>query len=133
LVQNWSEFFARSNPDEKFLQLCTSRGAIDVHAALQQLPEHLQKRIYVIAIAPGHIIENTSCLRAFNIIILDDAVPHLAVNSELIGSDRPEVIVVNRHADGKHPHDAMGSSYLEAVRPLVNQYIRTNNISFGPP
>ncbi|MGE0671334.1 MAG: DUF687 family protein [Parachlamydiales bacterium] len=129
LVKNWSEFFARSNPDEKFLQLCTSRGAIDVYAALQQLPELLQKRIYVITIAPGHIIENTSCLRAFNIIIRDDAVPHLAINSHLMDSGRPEVIIVGRHADGKHPHDAMGSSYLDAVRPLVDQFIRTNTIS----
>ncbi|MBS0654082.1 MAG: DUF687 family protein, partial [Verrucomicrobia bacterium] len=129
LVQNWSEFFARSSPDEKFLQICTSRGAIDVHAALQQLPEHLRKRIFVIAIAPAYIIENTSCLKAFNIVVLDDVVPHLALNSNLITSNRPEVIIVERHADGKHPHDPMGSSYLEAIRPLVHEYIRTNNIS----
>lgn len=128
LVQNWGEFFAHSDPEENFLQLCTSRGAIDVESALHQLPDYLRRRIYVIAIAPGYIIENTSCRGAFNFVIPQDLVPTLAPNAHLLGEGRPEVIVLEPHRTGEDPHNAFGSSYVEAIKPLVAGFVRSNTM-----
>ncbi len=127
LLQRWSEFFERAAPDENYLQICTSRGAIDTATALNVLPQHLKNRIVVLAIAPAYIIDKTLCPKAINFVIPEDTVPKLAPNYHLIGTD-PCVKVLARHSDGSDPHDPHGSSYWAAVNPYVRQYLETNTI-----
>ena len=129
LIQRWTEFFEKAGPNEKYLQICMSRGAIDVAAALAALPEELKKRILVIAIAPAYIIENTTCCKAINLIIKEDPIPFIAPNSPLIGK-ACEVKILPRHTDCANQHDPHGSSYRTYITPLVDQYIRTNDIDF---
>jgi hypothetical protein len=127
LLQRWSEFFERANDDENILQICHSRGAIDVASALHVLPPHLKNRIHVIAIAPAYIIDKSLCPNGVNFVILEDPVPNLAPNKHLIGTD-PSVKILPKHADGSDPHDLHGPSYREAITPFVRQYLATNKI-----
>jgi hypothetical protein len=127
LIQRWVEFFSRAKPEEKFLQICTSRGAIDVFAALRAITPEMQKRMIVLAIAPAAIITKNFCYKAMNFVISDDAVPQLALNRELIGKS-PEVRILPNHHDGANSHDLHGASYRDAISPLINSYIQTNTI-----
>jgi hypothetical protein len=128
LIQRWTEFFARAEPQDKYLQICVSRGAIDVAAALAALPHELKQRIIVIAIAPGYLIEQGSCYKMINLVIKEDSVPYLAPNSHLIEAGRREVKILPNHADGANAHNLHGSSYVQALFPLVADYIRNNDI-----
>jgi hypothetical protein len=127
LIQRWTEFFAKAGPNEKYLQICMSRGAADVAAALAALPDELKKRIIVIAVAPANLIESHSCYKAVNLVVKEDSVPFLAPNSSLIGKAE-EVKILPKHSDGQSPHELQGSSYRAAIGPLIDQYIRTNDI-----
>lgn len=127
LLQRWSEFFERAEENENYLQICHSRGAIDVASALNVLPLHLRHRINVIAIAPAYIIDRDLCPNAVNLVIPEDSVPKLAPNKHLIGTD-PSVKILPNHADRSDPHDLHGSSYKEAIAPFVRQYLVTNRI-----
>lgn len=128
LIKRWGDFFARSAPEEKYLQICTSRGAIDVVAALDKLPQEQRMRVIVIAIAPGYIVESSFCYKAINLVIKSDNVPWLAPNSTLIGKAN-EVKILPDHHNGDNSHDPHGPSYKDAVQPLVDEYIRTNDIT----
>ncbi len=130
LVQKWGEFFAARPEDEKYLQICTSRGAIDVVAALRLLPEEKRNRIIVIAIAPGYLVESWMCHKAFNFVIEADHVPFLAPNSHLIGVS-PNITVLPPSRDRNSPHNPHNASYRRAVAPLVDEYIRTNDIQIN--
>jgi hypothetical protein len=127
LIQRWTEFFAKAGPDEKYLQMCMSRGAADVVAALKLLPDELKQRIIVIAAAPAYIVERHTCYKAVNLVIKEDAVPFLAPNSSLIGRAE-EVKILPNHSDCQNPHELQGSSYRKAIGLLLDQYIRTNDI-----
>ncbi len=128
LVQKWGEFFAQRPSEEKYLQICTSRGAVDVVAALRLMPETLRNRIIVISLAPAYIVEEDLCYKAFNFMVGSDHVPYLAPNAHLIGAGT-NVTVLPDHTDNPNAHSPHGSSYKEVIYPLVDEYIHTNNIT----
>lgn len=126
LIHQWAEFLIRA-PHARYLQICSSRGAIEVQAALLCLPEEIRKRIIVIAIAPAYLISSTLCHRAVNLVIEDDPVPILSPNHELIGTSQ-DVWVLLSHNDGATPHDLHGISYRKVLAQLVDRYLLTNDI-----
>jgi hypothetical protein len=126
LIHQWAEFLTRE-PHARFLQICASRGAIEVQAALLCLPEEIRKRIIVIAIAPAYLIPSTACYRAVNLVIEEDPVPILSPNHDLIGISE-DIWILLSHDDGANPHDLHGLSYRKVLAQLVDRYLFTNDI-----
>lgn len=126
LIHQWAEFLTRE-PHARFLQICTSRGAIEVQAALLCMPEEIRKRIIVIAIAPAYLISSALCHRAVNLVIEDDPVPLLSPNHDLIDTSE-DVWILLSHDDGADPHDLHGVSYRKVLAQLVDRYLFTNDI-----
>jgi hypothetical protein len=108
------------------LQICYSRGAIEVCNALRQSPRDLQQKIIVIAIGPGCLIPSELAYKVINLVIPSDPIIKLAANRHLI--DSPHTKILNKHTDCENPHDLQGSSYREQLGPMIDRYIRTNDI-----
>jgi hypothetical protein len=68
LQKEWQDFheYNADNPNAKLLQICHSQGAIHVKNALQNCPAEIRDRIIVIAIAPGAIVPDKLCFKAYN-------------------------------------------------------------------
>lgn len=128
LHQRWTEFFARSEPNSKYLQICHSKGAIDVFTALNQLSVEQRQRMIVITSGPAYIIPKELAYKVVNLVIKEDGVPFLSPNKHLIDSRAPEVHILPNHADKSDPHDPHGSSYKAKMQPLLDSYIKNNDI-----
>lgn len=126
LHEQWANFFDKSDPDEKFLQICHSAGSIDVFNALKDLPQEMQKRIIVLAAAPAYIIPKELCHKVYNYIIPSDHVPYWAPNRHLIDSGSPEVVVLAEQP--QNSHDPHGDSYRREMQHHIDTFIRTNDI-----
>ncbi len=127
LLEQWQVFF-ESHPSDRLLQICHSRGAIEVNNALDQLPESLRKRIIVITIAPGCIIEHNQAYKVVNLLILSDPVVRGAMNRELLDGHHPHVIKLCPHSDNPDPHYMHGSSFRTLLAPMIATYIQRNDI-----
>ena len=125
LLELWLDFF-ESNDTDKKLEICHSRGAIEVYNALNELPVSLRQRIVVITVAPACLIPAHLAYQVINLIIESDAVVKIAANRELL--DAPHTRKLPLHNDSFDPHDMHGSSYREQMTAMINTYIRTNQI-----
>ncbi len=125
LLEQWLDF-AEKCDDDRLLQLCTSRGAIEVHNALKQLPDALRQRIIVITIAPACLIPAELAYKAFNLIVPSDPIIQVAANRHLL--DSPHTVKLPPHNNNQDPHDLFGSSYRDRLGPMIDQYIRMNDI-----
>ncbi len=125
LLEHWLDFF-ETDEDNYLLQLCTSRGAIEVHNALCLLPEEKRLRIIVIAIAPACLIPQEIAHKVVNLIILSDPIIHIASNRHLLNASY--TLALAPHRNTLNPHDMFGSSYMEQLAPMIDSYIRTNDI-----
>jgi|GEM_PF-5330348 len=124
LLEQWLDFFERS--DSVHLQICHSRGAIEVYNALNELPSSLQQKIVVITIAPACLIPPSHANQVINLVIEADPVVKMAANRELL--DTEAVVKLHQHEDTYDTHDMHGSSYREKLVGLIDCYIRTNKI-----
>lgn len=125
LLEQWLDFI-QSNDDQKLLQICHSRGAIEVHNALCQLPVPLRQRIIVITVAPACLIPADLAYRVINLVIESDPVVKVAANRELI--DASHTLKLEPHNDTFDPHNMHGSSYREKMTVMIDHYIRANDI-----
>lgn len=125
LLDQWQDFF-ETHGDSRLLQICHSRGAIEVNNALALLPPHLRQRIMVIAIAPACLIPEEMAFRVVNLVISSDPVPQIALNRHLLNA--PHTVLLPDHTDSSNPHNMFGSSYLEWITPRLDAYIRTNSL-----
>lgn len=125
LLEQWLDFF-ESNDHLKLLQICHSRGAIEVYNALKELPPSLQQRIAVISLAPACLIPPTLAFQVINLVIETDPVVKIAINRELL--DTSCVLKLNCHTNTFDVHEMQGSSYREKMVDLIDCYIRTNKI-----
>lgn len=68
LQKEWQDFheYNLDRPHAKLLQICHSQGAIHVKNALQNCPLEIQNRLIVLAIAPGAIVSDKLCFKAYN-------------------------------------------------------------------
>lgn len=73
----WFPFFITANPEARFLQFVHSRACVYVRNALMSFPEHLRKRIEIVAIAPGAFISDDICYKATHYVSKADPVPLL--------------------------------------------------------
>jgi hypothetical protein len=125
LIEEWHDLIEQDD-ETKRLQICSSRGAIEVYNALALSPKSIQRRIIVIAIAPGCLIPSELAYQVVNLVIPSDAVVKHAANRHLMTS--PHTKVLSNHADGSNAHDLHGLSYREELGPMIDRYIRTNEI-----
>ena len=125
LLELWLDFF-ESNEQDKKLEICHSRGAIEVYNALNELPASLRQRILVITVAPACLIPADLAYQVVNLIIENDAVVKIAANRQLL--DAPHTKKLPLHNDTFDPHDMHGSSYREQLTAMIDTYIRTNQI-----
>lgn len=124
LLERWNDYFEQNSTDP-LLQICHSRGAIEVYNALMHLPEEKRQRIIVIAVAPAYFIPTTDAKKVVNLVIPSDPIPKVALNRHV---PNPNTMLLPEHADGKFSHLFLGSSYMNALAPLIDRYLRTNEI-----
>lgn len=125
LLDEWQNFIEQ-NESEYYLQVCNSRGTIEVHNALQLLPLEIQQRIIVIAVAPACLIPGELAYKVVNLVVSSDNISKLAFNRQLMNS--PNTRILNTPSDLLNPHSMHGSSYREHLGRLIDSYIRTNDI-----
>lgn len=125
LLERWLDFF-ESNDDQKLLQICHSRGAIEVFNALSQLPPILRQRVHVITVAPACLIPADLACQVINLVIESDPVIKMAANRELL--DAAHTLKLECHSDTFDAHDMHGSSFREKMAELIDNYIRTNSL-----
>lgn len=126
LLEQWQDFFERKESD-RLLQICHSRGAVEVNTALGQLPPALRQRIIVVSIAPAYIIPQEMAYNVINLVIPSDPVVQVAANRQLL--DSPHTHRLSNHTDTDNPHDMHGSSFQGKLIPLIANFIRTNDIA----
>ncbi len=126
LLDLWQDFF-EEDQDSKFLQICHSRGAIEVNKALELLPPELRQRIIVVTLAAACLIPEEKAYKVKNFVIESDPVVQISANRDLL-INAEHTIKLPWHSDTINPHSSRGSSYREALRPLIDSYIRTNDI-----
>lgn len=127
LLDQWLRFFEK-NDDKKLLQICTSRGVVEVRNALKELPHSLQRRIIVITIAPACLIDSSICHKAINLVVPSDPVVRRAANRHLM-DDPKTTWKLQPHADNPDPHDLLGASFRKELVRLIDEYIRTNDFT----
>lgn len=125
ILNRWQDYF-ETNDSDRYLQLCHSRGAIEVYNALTYLTEEQRQRIIIITIAPACIIPKEMAYKVINLVIPSDPIPQIASNRHLM--DEPYVWKLPPHTDAEDPHYMHGSSYREKLNPLIKKYIETNDI-----
>lgn len=67
IIKMWDKFFTQ-NEEGKFLMYCHSQGAIHVKHALEIYPEHLRKRIEIVAVGPGVYINPEHCGNVIHLV-----------------------------------------------------------------
>ncbi len=125
LLDQWQDF-AETHENQHLLQICYSRGCIEVHNALVEAPKELQQRIIVIAIGPATLIPPELAYKAINLVIPADPVVKVATNRHLL--DTPSTRFLKEHNDTKNHHDLHGSSYREQLCTMIDCYIHINDI-----
>lgn len=121
LHQNWNAFFKNAGGKELYLQICHSEGAILVRNALLRYPEHLRKRIIVVAIAPGAYISQEMCYRSDHYISTRDFVPLFDKSGRKICQDT--IVRLNPHAEaGRHDHNFQSKTYIESLIKELRKY-----------
>jgi hypothetical protein len=68
LVDKWTRFHEdnEDRPHAKYLQICHSKGAMDVIIGLERVPKEIRDRVIVVAIAPGEVVPRELCYQSFN-------------------------------------------------------------------
>lgn len=125
LLEEWQNFIEQ-NESDRYLQICNSRGTIEVHNALQLLLKDIQQRIIVIAAAPACLIPAELAYKVVNLVVSSDNITKLASNRHLM--DSPHTRVLKASPEKLNPHSMHGSPYYEHLNPLIDSYIRTNDI-----
>lgn len=121
LHQNWNAFFKNAGGKELYLQICHSEGAILVRNALLRYPEHLRKRIIVVAIAPGAYISQEMCYRSVHYVSTRDFVPLFDKSGRKICQDT--IVRLNPHAEaGRHDHNFQSKTYKNAIKDEIEAF-----------
>lgn len=126
LLDQWLDFFETHETD-RLLQICSSRGCIEVATALRILPDHLCQRIIVVAVAPAYLLPQKMAYKVVNLVIESDPVLSIAGNRHLM--NEPHITKLPPHEDTDNPHDMFGSSYVQQLSHILNSYIGTNDIA----
>lgn len=142
LQKEWQDFheYNIDRPNAKALQICHSQGAIHVKNALQNCPLEIQDRVIVIAIAPGAIVPDKLCFKAYNYAsekdivykfepsrptllpgVIDDVlIPRFG---EPILPARDELILLPSHPDSKGiDHEFQSLTFRPIIEKVLEHY-----------
>lgn len=123
LHQNWDSFFSKAGDNELYLQFCHSEGAILIRNALLGYPDHLRKRIIVVAIAPGAYIPKEICYRSIHYVSTRDFVPLF----DKTGRRMCQGIIKRLKPHPKAPfldHDFQSKTYEESIVEELTDYFK---------
>ncbi len=128
LHKSWDKFFAKSKrTNAKFLQICSSKGAIHVNVALKTYDKKLRPRIQVLAIAPAELIEKGLCGRVKHIILEEDAVPFLSPNASRIYQKNPpdpDIELLRPASQPSSYRNPLESCYRQASTQVVKNFLK---------
>jgi hypothetical protein len=125
LLEQWRDFF-ETHDEGRLLQLCHSRGTIEVNNALNYLSEDQKKRLLVITIAPVCFITGAQAHKVLNLFIALDPVVQTATNRHILGT--ANAVELSLHTNALDPHNIQGSSYIDKLKELIGLYIATNDL-----
>lgn len=124
----------------KLLHVCHSQGAIQTKNALEGLPEEIQDRIIVVAVAPAAIVPKRLCFKSYNyasekdIVYKFDPGPPLPLEmgmaddvmvprfgEPLLG--REELIILPAHPEAKGiDHEFQSPTYEPLLKKVLADY-----------
>lgn len=130
----------RDNPGVKYLQICHSKGAIDVYNTLSSLPEEARKRVIVLAIAPAKVVPEEMCYRAYNYASKKDIVPtcevahagFLSSEENLDGyqmalANHEELELLEPHPDATGiDHEFQSPTFRSKITDHIADYLKVN-------
>lgn len=122
LKNQWNHFIATHRPEEKFLQLSSSGGALHVYNALLTSPESVRQRIISLALAPAAIIPKRLCFESYNYISRRDFVSYLDIIGNL--RYRNELHILEPHPDaGPWDHAFLSPTFAPKIKRHLSDYI----------
>jgi hypothetical protein len=124
LHEKWNTFFEGARSWERYLQFCHSQGAIQVRNALLSYPEHLRKRMIIVAIAPAAYIPEQICYQAYHYVSRRDIVPWLDRYGmkKCMGS----ICILTPHQDAAFfDHHFLSPTYRAAIQHHLKCYIQS--------
>jgi len=124
LKNQWDFFIKTRGPDEKFLQICHSGGAIQVLIALLDSPKEVRDRIIVLAISPGAIVPKKLCFYSENYASEADFVPRIDYYRQKLGGHANELIFLKRHPDANvFDHGIQSPTFQPSIRNTINKHM----------
>lgn len=123
LKNQWKHFIATHEPEEKFLQISHSGGALHVYNALLSSPKSVRDRIISAAFAPAAIIPEELCFQSHNYISRNDIVTHLDIIGKLrYGS---QLQILEPHPDANlWDHDFLSPTFADQKECVIFNYIQ---------
>lgn len=123
LQATWNDFIATHPPEDKFLQISSSGGAIHVLNALKASPESVRQRIICVNLAPAVIIPDEMCYGSRNYTSKRDVVPHFDIAGRLRYGD--ELTILEPHAEAKWwDHECSSPTFQPVVEQHLNDHFR---------
>jgi hypothetical protein len=122
LKNQWNHFIATHGPDEKFLQISHSGGALQVYNALLTSPKSVQQRIISLALAPAAIIPEELCFRSYNYMSRRDIVTRLDVIGKIKYGNQLQVLEPHPNANF-WDHEFLSPTFAQKIRRHINDYI----------
>jgi hypothetical protein len=131
--ERWARFHEanKDRPNAKILEICHSKGGIDLKNALKDSPDEIRNRIIVVNLGAAATITRDLCFMRFNYACKDDWVnlgelilPSVRADRFLSGGwldkilkDREDIIFLDPHPDT----DGMGHGFQDPVFKKVLQ------------
>lgn len=146
LQKAWTAFHEENidNPNAKYLAVGHSQGVAHIRNALLGLPEDIQNRIIVLAVAPAVVIPKRICFQVFNYASKKDPIPGLEValyqHLKRLHKPIPKELqdVVERHKQlirlEPHPdatgidHDFQSLTFKDQIKRHIQNYLDRNGI-----
>jgi RHS repeat-associated protein len=122
LKNQWNHFIATHGPDEKFLQISHSGGALQVYNALLTSPKSVQQRIISLTLAPAAIIPEELCFRSYNYMSRRDIVTRLDVIGKIKYGNQLQVLEPHPNANF-WDHEFLSPTFAPKIRRHINDYI----------
>lgn len=124
LQDAWHDYFRNAPLDAQYLQVCHSKGAINVRNALLDFPEHLRERIHVIAIAPGAYIDEKLCASVKHYVSERDFVPLFDQKGRNACRDTTTILAADPNAPF-FDHSFSSPTYAKVLERDISNFVNT--------
>jgi RHS repeat-associated protein len=123
LKNQWNHFIATHGPDEKFLQISHSGGALQVYNALLTSPKSVQQRIISLALAPAAIIPEELCFRSYNYMSRRDIVTRLDVIGKMKYGNQLQMLEPHPNANF-WDHEFLSPTFAQPIQYHITNYLK---------